>query len=121
MTLLDLTPRVVTTPRLTTLPVVIIGAGPIGPSAAANLAERGIDFLVLEAGDEVAASVRRWGHTRLMGRAIRGLRSIGCPARLGVPRTAGRPRHDRPAHPLRHPRHRRHPRRHGSHPHERPQ
>lgn len=65
MTLLDLTPRVVTTPRLTTLPVVIIGAGPIGLSAAANLAERGIDFLVLEAGDEVAASVRRWGHTRL--------------------------------------------------------
>lgn len=65
MTLLDLTPRIATGDRLDTLPVVIIGAGPIGLAAAANLAERGIDFVVLEAGDEVAASVRAWGHTRL--------------------------------------------------------
>lgn len=65
MTLLDLTPRVVTTDRLSTLPVAIIGAGPIGLAAAANLTERGIDFVVFEAGDEVAASVRAWGHTRL--------------------------------------------------------
>lgn len=65
MTLLDLTPRVVTTDRLSTLPVAIIGAGPIGLAAAANLVERGIDFVVFEAGDEVAASVRAWGHTRL--------------------------------------------------------
>lgn len=65
MTLLYLTPRVVTTPRLTTLPVVIIGAGPIGLSAAANLAQRGIEFIVLEQGDEVGASVRRWGHIHL--------------------------------------------------------
>lgn len=65
MTLLDLTPRPVVSDRLTTLPVVIIGAGPIGLAAAANLAERGIDFTVLEAGDRVAASVQLWGHTRL--------------------------------------------------------
>lgn len=65
MTLLDLTPRVVTTDRLSTLPVAIIGAGPIGLAAAANLIERGIDFVVFETGDEVAASVRAWGHTRL--------------------------------------------------------
>ncbi len=65
MTLLDLTPRTVTSDRLATLPVVIIGAGPIGLAAAANLVERGIDFLILEAGDQVAASVRLWGHTRL--------------------------------------------------------
>jgi cation diffusion facilitator CzcD-associated flavoprotein CzcO len=65
VTLLDLTPRVVETDRLATLPVAIIGAGPIGLAAAANLVERGIDFIVLEAGDEVAASVRAWGHTRL--------------------------------------------------------
>ncbi|MCP2636517.1 NAD(P)-binding domain-containing protein [Microbacterium sp. HD4P20] len=65
MTLLDLTPRVVTADRLSTLPVAIIGAGPIGLAAAANLVERGIDFVVFEAGDEVAASVRAWGHTRL--------------------------------------------------------
>lgn len=65
MTLLDLTPRVAEADRLSTLPVGIIGAGPIGLAAAANLAERGIDFVVFEAGAEVAASVRSWGHTRL--------------------------------------------------------
>ncbi len=65
MTLLDLTPRTVTSDRLATLPVVIIGAGPIGLAAAASLVERGIDFLILEASDQVAASVRLWGHTPL--------------------------------------------------------
>lgn len=65
MTVLDLTPRVATSDRMAALPVVIIGAGPVGLAAAANLAERGIDFIVLEAGDEVAASIRLWGHTRL--------------------------------------------------------
>lgn len=65
MTLLDLTPRTVTADRVSTLPVVIIGAGPIGLAAAANLVERDIDFVIFEAGDEVAASVRAWGHTRL--------------------------------------------------------
>ncbi|WP_249024683.1 FAD-dependent oxidoreductase, partial [Couchioplanes caeruleus] len=44
------------------LPVVVIGAGPVGLAAAAHLHERGLPFLVLEAGDEVAASVRQWGH-----------------------------------------------------------
>ncbi|MEV4477879.1 FAD-dependent oxidoreductase [Nonomuraea sp. NPDC049504] len=47
------------------LPVVVIGAGPVGLAAAAHLAERGIDFTVLEAGDRVAASVARWGHVRV--------------------------------------------------------
>ncbi len=65
VTLLDLTPRVVENDRLATLPIVIIGAGPIGLAAAANLLERGIEFTVFEAGEEVAASVRAWGHTRL--------------------------------------------------------
>lgn len=65
MTLVDLTPPVLATDRLTTLPVVIIGAGPVGLAAAANLVERGIDFIILEAGDRVGASVRLWGHTRL--------------------------------------------------------
>lgn len=46
-------------------PVVVIGAGPVGLAAAAHLAERGLDFLVLEAGDEVGAAVRDWGHVRL--------------------------------------------------------
>ncbi|MGB3375272.1 MAG: FAD-dependent oxidoreductase, partial [Microbacterium sp.] len=65
MTLIDLTPRSAVTDRLATLPVVIIGAGPIGLAAAANLVERGIDFVVLEAGDRPASSIRLWGHTRL--------------------------------------------------------
>ncbi|WP_084962743.1 FAD-dependent oxidoreductase [Thermoactinospora rubra] len=47
------------------LPVVVIGAGPVGLAAAAHLTERGIDFVVLEAGRQVAASVARWGHVRL--------------------------------------------------------
>ena len=49
----------------THLPVVVIGAGPVGLAAAAHLAERDIDFIVLEAGDEPAAAVRQWGHVRL--------------------------------------------------------
>ncbi|MEO5873970.1 MAG: NAD(P)-binding protein, partial [Streptosporangiaceae bacterium] len=32
------------------LPIVVIGAGPVGLAAAAHLVERGLDFLVLEAG-----------------------------------------------------------------------
>ncbi|MEV0233917.1 FAD-dependent oxidoreductase [Nonomuraea sp. NPDC050786] len=47
------------------LPVVVIGAGPVGLAAAAHLAERGLDFLILEAGDQVAASVAKWGHVRV--------------------------------------------------------
>ena len=46
-------------------PIVVIGAGPVGLAAAAHLAERGLDFLVLEAGDSPAAAVASWGHVRL--------------------------------------------------------
>ncbi|UOE27052.1 FAD-dependent oxidoreductase [Agromyces soli] len=60
-----MTTRPVTNDRLATLPVVIVGAGPIGLAAAANLVERGIDFVILEAGDDIADSIRSWGHTRL--------------------------------------------------------
>lgn len=65
MTLIDLTAQSLQDRRLATLPVAIIGAGPVGLAAAANLVERGVDFVVYEAGDEVAASIRTWGHTRL--------------------------------------------------------
>ncbi|WP_433539401.1 FAD-dependent oxidoreductase [Streptosporangium sandarakinum] len=54
-----------TAPGVTGLPVVVIGAGPVGLAAAARLAERGIDFLLLEAGDRVAASIAQWGHVRV--------------------------------------------------------
>ncbi|WP_432545644.1 FAD-dependent oxidoreductase [Kineococcus sp. SYSU DK004] len=47
------------------LPVVVVGAGPVGLAAAAHLLERGLEPLVLEAGDEVGAAVRAWGHVRL--------------------------------------------------------
>jgi thioredoxin reductase len=65
VTLVDLTARPVLAGRLSGLPVAIIGAGPVGLAAAANLAERGIDFAVFEAGGEPASAVREWGHTRL--------------------------------------------------------
>ena len=47
------------------LPVVVIGAGPLGLAAAAHLLERGLEPLVLEAGDGPASAVREWGHVRL--------------------------------------------------------
>lgn len=47
------------------LPVVVIGAGPIGLAAAAHLLERGIEPLVLEAGPSAATAVREWAHVRL--------------------------------------------------------
>jgi thioredoxin reductase len=46
------------------LPVVVIGAGPVGLAAAAHLLERNLDPLVIERGDRVAASVSAWGHVR---------------------------------------------------------
>ena len=46
-------------------PVAIIGAGPIGLAAAANAAERGLSFVVLEAGPDAGAAVGDWAHVRL--------------------------------------------------------
>jgi thioredoxin reductase len=47
------------------LPVAVIGAGPVGLAAAAQLASRAKDFVVLEAGDRPAASIAQWSHVRL--------------------------------------------------------
>ncbi len=48
----------------TSLPVAIIGAGPVGLAAAAHLIERGKTPVIFEAGEAVGASIRQWGHVR---------------------------------------------------------
>lgn len=50
------------------LPVVVVGAGPIGLAAAAHLLDRGLEPLVVEAGPVVGAGVRQWHHVRLFSR-----------------------------------------------------
>ena len=47
------------------LPVAVIGAGPIGLAAAARLAKAGEKFIVLEAGPSVGHHVLEWGHVHL--------------------------------------------------------
>ena len=47
------------------LPVVVIGAGPVGLAAAAELVERGFAPLVLERGARAGADVAEWNHVRL--------------------------------------------------------
>lgn len=47
------------------LPVAVIGAGPVGLAAAAHLLTRGETPLVFEAGAEVGANIRNWGHVRM--------------------------------------------------------
>jgi thioredoxin reductase len=47
------------------LPVVVIGAGPVGLAAAAHLLDRGLEPLVLEAGSQVGANIAQWAQVRL--------------------------------------------------------
>jgi hypothetical protein len=47
------------------LPVVVIGAGPVGLAAAAHLVRRGMRPLVFERGSEVGAALLQWGHVRV--------------------------------------------------------
>lgn len=48
-----------------TLPVAVIGGGPVGLAATAHLLTRGLTVKLYEAGETVAAHVRDWGHVRL--------------------------------------------------------
>jgi thioredoxin reductase len=48
-----------------TLPVIVIGAGPVGLAAAVHLLERGETPLVLEAGASAGHTVQQWAHVRM--------------------------------------------------------
>jgi len=65
MTLTLAVPPSIDEPRLAGLPVAIIGAGPVGLAAAAQLLQRGIEVVVYESGASAGAAVQQWGHTRL--------------------------------------------------------
>jgi thioredoxin reductase len=52
------------------LPVVVVGAGPVGLAAAAHLLDRGLEPLVLEAGEQAGAQVREWHNVRLFSRWV---------------------------------------------------
>lgn len=47
------------------LPVAIIGAGPVGLAAAAQLVARKLKPIIFEKGAGVGASLREWGHVRV--------------------------------------------------------
>lgn len=46
------------------LPIVVIGSRPHRVGGG-GLAERNLDFVVLEAGEQAGASVAQWGHVRV--------------------------------------------------------
>jgi N-acetylglutamate synthase-like GNAT family acetyltransferase len=47
------------------LPVAVLGAGPVGLAAVAQLIDRGIPFVILEAATRVGANLIDYGHVRL--------------------------------------------------------
>ncbi|MDR7335811.1 arsenic resistance N-acetyltransferase ArsN2 [Roseateles asaccharophilus] len=47
------------------LPVAVLGAGPVGLAAVAQLVERGLPFVALEAGGQVGANLLEYGHVQL--------------------------------------------------------
>lgn len=46
-------------------PIAIVGGGPVGMAAAAQLTERKLPFILFEAGNSVGSSLLDWGHVRL--------------------------------------------------------
>ncbi|MEL7237618.1 MAG: hypothetical protein AAGK78_02060 [Planctomycetota bacterium] len=62
--------------------VAILGSGPIGLEAALAAGEAGLGASVVEAGDQIAAGVRSWGHVRMfspwrMNTSERGRKLVG--------------------------------------------
>ncbi|PBC37010.1 flavoprotein [Rhodococcus sp. ACS1] len=53
---------------MNTMPVVVVGAGPIGLAAAVQLRERGLTPVVFERGDSAGAAIAEWNHVRLFSR-----------------------------------------------------
>jgi thioredoxin reductase len=47
------------------LPVAVVGAGPVGLAAAAHLERRGIPFILFEAGPSVASNILSWNHIKV--------------------------------------------------------
>ncbi len=47
---------------LETLPIAVIGAGPVGLAAAAELAVRHLPFVLFESGDGPGAAIAEWAH-----------------------------------------------------------
>jgi thioredoxin reductase len=50
---------------LESLPVAVIGGGPVGLAAAAHLIGRGVPVKLYEAGSAIGANLRDWGHVRV--------------------------------------------------------
>lgn len=50
---------------MTSLPIAIIGAGPVGLAAAAHLHARGERFVIFERGPSAGSSLREWAHVRM--------------------------------------------------------
>lgn len=51
--------------KISSLPVAVIGAGPVGLAAAAHLVERGETPIIFERGEHVGANMRDWAHVRM--------------------------------------------------------
>lgn len=51
--------------QIKTLPIAIIGAGPVGLAAAAHLAAKNESFFLVEAGSRVGNHILQWSHVRL--------------------------------------------------------
>ncbi|MDL2191289.1 NAD(P)-binding domain-containing protein [Cobetia sp. LC6] len=51
--------------EITSLPVAIIGAGPIGLSATLHLLKAGVEPILFESGAHAGANLASWGHVRM--------------------------------------------------------
>lgn len=50
---------------LSSLPIAIIGGGPVGLAAAAHLIKRKLPFVLFEAGKQIASNVKSWEHVKV--------------------------------------------------------